>query len=67
MDDVERHARAVRLNVPCPVCGAEKGSPCTRLDGSELRESHDARMAIATRWVVRRRQKSKQGKMSGWR
>ncbi len=55
---IEKHARAIRLNVPCPVCAATKGSPCTHPSGDVFPESHRARIAVATEWVTRRRKKS---------
>lgn len=58
LSPAQKHARAVRLNVPCLLCGATKGQHCTHPSGDLFLESHDARLAIATRWVTRRRQKS---------
>ena len=55
---IEKHARAVRLNVPCPVCGAERGQHCTHPSGDVFPESHTNRLKVARSWVERRRENS---------
>jgi hypothetical protein len=52
MSQLDDARRALHLDVPCPVCGAEYGKPCrTPSGGVYRREVHFVRTLPPTGWV----------------